>query len=1177
MKNLRFFFCFLALLFSSEIVLDAAIPEGHVVALPPPEALPDSANLIPWPQAGYPRIAEGSVADARAWLLDAPAGKHGWVQVQPDGRLAFEDGTPARFWGTTLTYAGAFPDSDADIERIADTLASCGYNLVRFHHNDLPHSGLGYLRNKTKDSPASAIELEPESIDRLDKLAAACFKRGIYIHLDLVDSRPLTEDVGMPGWEELVKMEDQAGWKGVWPHPAMIEAWKRAATALLSHVNPYTGRAWGAEPGVVVIEALNENGPFWDWGFKVTDSIREWHAADWNAWLLERYGNRDELAKRWTDVLGRCGLHSDEDPAEGTVYRPMLAPIHEWDRVNTSKSRGPCRINDFYAYLADRTESTHRLMAEHIRSFGHRGLVIGSHELRGPINQLAEARATGMVAAHLYAQPRLAWGARPGVKGVTIEGVDVKNNNWYANLPRIKVAGMPAWNGEWTGGSWTRRADVNLGVATAHAFQRVDGGAQFGFVQRWVGQPMPDFDQTFRYIEWRGRIAQSYTSGLDPTWRIANIFGSAMILRGDLPKSRYKVHIALSAEDVHEQNLHASGINGGSGTVGGASLFLPLIHEVETAFFDEVYDGDADIVFTTGRSASGDYRAAKHGIILGDNPWCDRYHQKRDLAAPARILHPELHVESLADADFTVNWPYEVPRTLKKISVEAALAVESLPKGAMPIGLSADGKWTLGWCDGRFLVLPNAAVYGDTIADARWLYRLYLAAAKRWDLGLENRVDSAEYLSDNGVLVTDWATGTQIVDSPNTQVISGFAGYRAKNETANMSLSVDSPYAVAALTSTDENPISKSKRMLLAAMGRVANTGMEISTSKDGPRLTKTGSKPTRVECLHGELRLHGLVNTDLEVFALDSEGRRQMLVPVKRENGGIVLTLTPEWKTIWFEVCEKGTDGPVSPGGFKQPAGPAGLLPSEEPQPGTLSLEDYIAAISAVSHEEEKVPELTSPDGLTRLPMTHPEEWKSYQAYNNLKVETATREDGTPILRWRVGGHTQDWSGGGWWNVTPLGGLKQEDVAGFAFEFCGDGTMPREMYLTLKLSNGNSFKTRNISELFEDVSWREVVLQAGDFSGKEGIVDFSKITRIDLACVGPLMESRHVAEIGAFQLLTRGVAEVRVETLAGSLPEPVSLKAPSLVIPFVEAADIVPDGDPSEPAWAKAIGFSMN
>ena len=40
-------------------------------------------------------------------------------------------------------------------------------------------------------------------MERLDRIAAACFKRGIYIHLDLVDSRPWAADTGMADWEAL--------------------------------------------------------------------------------------------------------------------------------------------------------------------------------------------------------------------------------------------------------------------------------------------------------------------------------------------------------------------------------------------------------------------------------------------------------------------------------------------------------------------------------------------------------------------------------------------------------------------------------------------------------------------------------------------------------------------------------------------------------------------------------------------------------------------------------------------------------------------------------------------------------------------------------------------------------------------------------------------------------------
>lgn len=1152
-----------------------AVQPGQVVASAPPEEVPAEADLVAWRQAQYPRTAEGSVADARAWLLDAPAGKRGWVQARADGRLQFEDGTPARFWGTTLTYAGAFPDGNEDIERVADTLAACGYNLVRFHHNDMPRFGLGYLRQKKDGVPDSAIELDPQGIDRFDRIAAACFKRGIYVHLDLVDQRPWTEDTGMPGWDELVKAHNHLGWKGVWPHPAMVEAWKKAATALLSHVNPHTGRAWGAEPGVVLVEALNENGPFWDWSFTVTDAVRAWHVADWNAWLVERYKDRETLAKRWTDGTGKAGLHPDEDPTAGTVHRPALAPVQEWDRSNGSKARGPCRLNDFYAYLAERTETLHRTTSAHIRSLGFKGLITGSHELQGPINQRAEVRATGMVSAHLYANPRLAWGARPGVKGITLDGVDVRSNNWYVNLPRIKVAGAPSWNGEWTGGSWTRRADVNLAVATAHAFQQVDGGAQFGFIQRWVGEPMPDFDWTYRYIGYRKKIDQGYSIGLDPTWTGINRIASAMIQRGDLPRARYKAHIALSDEDVHEQNLHAAGINGGSGTVGGASLFLPLIHEVETAFFDTAYAGDADVVFTTGRSASGDYRKAKHAVVLGDNPWCDRYRQKRDLAAPARLLQPELRTEAQKAATFTVTWPYAAPRSVTLPAVEAAIAVDSLPAGATPIGLSADGKWTLGWCDDRFLVLPNAAILGERIADARWLYRMYLAATKRWGIQVPGSADDAEYVSDNGALRTDWATGTQLVDSPRTQAISGFAGYRPANATANLALRVDSAYAAVALTATDAQPIATSKRMLLVAAGRVANTGLQLVPGKDGVSIADAGKGPTRIECLRGEIRLTALSDNTLQVFALDAEGRRLGEVPATRGDGSISIPLSPRWRTFWFEVCAPGTAGPAAPAGDAWPAAETAPATAAQP-PKALPLADYLATISAPPKASPDAAAPLSVDGLARMPLTEMGEFKPFQCYGNLTAEVAQR-DGSATLKLVLGKKNMEWAGGVWWNVPTPAGLKQADVAGIAFGFQGDGTMPREAFMTVKLKDGRSFKSTALAKIFEDSTWREVTLRPADFAGKDGEPDLSQITRIDFTCVGPLFESHNTAQLGGFALLTRGAAESRVERLAGKLPAPKALATAALTLPMVAEAAITADGDPSEDAWTKAVGFAMD
>ncbi|HAI11343.1 MAG TPA: hypothetical protein DCM28_06530, partial [Phycisphaerales bacterium] len=213
--------------------------QTQIIAEPPADTLPDTADLVTWPVGRYPGFANESVINVGQWLFDAPAGKHGYVQPTADGSLQFADGTPARFWGTTLCYGATFPEKPAEIIKLADAIAAMGYNLVRLHHNDLPWNGIGYLQQK----PPSNYLLEPSHMERMDKLVAELFKRGIYVYMDLIDSRNLLEEDGLdvPDFEKLKKLNG-GGWKGLFPHPAIVKAWKRSATELLNHVNPYTNR-----------------------------------------------------------------------------------------------------------------------------------------------------------------------------------------------------------------------------------------------------------------------------------------------------------------------------------------------------------------------------------------------------------------------------------------------------------------------------------------------------------------------------------------------------------------------------------------------------------------------------------------------------------------------------------------------------------------------------------------------------------------------------------------------------------------------------------------------------------------------------------------------------------------------------------------------------------------------
>jgi beta-galactosidase/beta-glucuronidase len=66
----------------------------------------------------------------KAWL-DAPAGKHGFVQMKGDD-LQFQNGKPVKFWGVNIASNRPFVEREEAI-RWTDFMAAYGINAVRFH------------------------------------------------------------------------------------------------------------------------------------------------------------------------------------------------------------------------------------------------------------------------------------------------------------------------------------------------------------------------------------------------------------------------------------------------------------------------------------------------------------------------------------------------------------------------------------------------------------------------------------------------------------------------------------------------------------------------------------------------------------------------------------------------------------------------------------------------------------------------------------------------------------------------------------------------------------------------------------------------------------------------------------------------------------------------------------
>jgi hypothetical protein len=235
--------------------------------------------VLPWDDA-TPSITNISSR------LDKPAGAAGFVAGR-DGHL-FAGEKRIRFFGVNMAFGGNFP-THADAEKVAARMAKFGINCVRFHHMDTGVAPAGLLEKDKKT-------FNTESLDRLDYFIAQLKKNGIYADLNL--------HVGLeyPGFQM---------WDGA-PHffkgldnffPPMIDQQRGYARKLLTHLNPYTGKAYINEPAVAIIEINNENGLIMEWNNATLDAMPDPFAAafqkQWNAWLTKKYGDQAKLAAAW--------------------------------------------------------------------------------------------------------------------------------------------------------------------------------------------------------------------------------------------------------------------------------------------------------------------------------------------------------------------------------------------------------------------------------------------------------------------------------------------------------------------------------------------------------------------------------------------------------------------------------------------------------------------------------------------------------------------------------------------------------------------------------------------------------------------------------------------------------------------------------------------------------------
>ncbi len=218
------------------------------------------------------------------------------VPLEDNDRLAARDhfyttdNRRVRLWGVNLSFGANFP-THQDAEKVARRLAAFGVNSVRFHHMDTSPWPRGIWTEDGK-------QLHLEALDRLDYFIDQLARNGIYADLNLHVGKAHSRDLGLPQAEESYdKMVSIF-------MPALIDAQKEYARALLTHKNPYRQKTYAEDFAVAIVEITNENSLFMWSADQVLPVLPDVYAAElrrqYNEWLKERYGTAEKIVEVWT-------------------------------------------------------------------------------------------------------------------------------------------------------------------------------------------------------------------------------------------------------------------------------------------------------------------------------------------------------------------------------------------------------------------------------------------------------------------------------------------------------------------------------------------------------------------------------------------------------------------------------------------------------------------------------------------------------------------------------------------------------------------------------------------------------------------------------------------------------------------------------------------------------------
>jgi len=527
--------------------------------------------LVPFTMDHRRGAAQPSPVDV-SFLLDAPAGKHGFLTVR-DGHLATADGKRVRLWGVNITDwspgSRQIPSKD-DAAFWAATLARFGVNCVRFQFLDLP------VPRGLIQAGANTRSLAPDALDREDFFIAELEKRGIYINFNLLVGRPFQAGDGVADASLL-----REGAKGTSLFDKrMIELQEEYARQLLTHENPYTHLPYTKDPAVAIVEINNENTI--NVGYHLPSAFYEKELTGlYNQWLQAH----------------RTPTQIDQLRAFALAKSGQLVPLI--GSRNEKATAAPERFATEASFFLDLERGYFNEMECYLKhDLSSKSLVIAtadhSHSGAGYPLLLAE-QGMDIIDGHTYWQ-------HPEMYVHKLPMVDDPFNSTVVELSRSAVAGKPYTVSE-----------VNNPFPNDYAGEGIPILAAYGSFQDWDGIFWYTFEPKIA-AHLDPYVGDPFDISLDPVKMPELAAGALLFLRDDVTKARETATRAYTQKAVFDSMLLPS--TDRPYFTPGFALATPLEHEVRLTF-----DAAAQGTVAMGANASNEGTADPIASDTGQLAW----------------------------------------------------------------------------------------------------------------------------------------------------------------------------------------------------------------------------------------------------------------------------------------------------------------------------------------------------------------------------------------------------------------------------------------------------------------------------------------------------------------------------------------------------------------------------